>query len=71
MSSLNPDIFGLLAFKAKVIMRKLMFTSFPKYDFAVTDSKMGTEITVGWKRDRFKQTIWTQKREFLAGDVDL
>ena len=71
VTSLDPDVFALLEFKAKSVMRTLMFESFPGYDFAVTDSKMGTEITVGWKRGRFQQTIWTQKREFLSGNVNL
>ena len=71
VSSFDPDIFGLLEFKAKAVMRTLMFNSFPAYDFAVTDSKMGTEITVGWKRSRFQQAIWTQKREFLSGNINL
>lgn len=71
ISSQNPDIFGLLEFQAKSVMRDLMFNSFPGYDFAVTDSKNGTEITVGWKRGRFSQAIWTQKREFLSGNINL
>lgn len=64
ITSLNPDIFGLIEFRAKKQMRKLMFDMFPEYDFAVTDSKLGLEITAGWKRGKFKQVIWTQKRDF-------
>ena len=71
VTSLGPDLFGLLEFKAKPVMRTLMFEEFPLYDFAVTDSKNGMEITVGWKRGRFDQAIWTQKREFLAGNINL
>lgn len=71
VNSFEPDVFGLLEFKAKDVMRTMMFDSFPHFDFAVTDSKMGTEITVGWKRNRFQQVIWTQKREFLGGNVNL
>lgn len=68
ISDMEPDVFALLEFKAKSVMRSLMFDSFPEYDFAITDSRQGTEIIAGYKRGRFRQTIWTQKREFLAGN---
>lgn len=71
ITKLDPDIFGLIEFMAKDKIRELMFDRFPKYDFAVTDSKMGIEITVGWRRKKFKQIIWTQRREFRAGDINL
>ena len=71
ITDLNPDVFGLLEFQAKKQMRGLMLNSFPEYDFAVTDSKMGIEITVGWKRGKFKQAIWTQRREFLNNDLNM
>jgi hypothetical protein len=56
---------------AKNKIRELMIDRFPEYDFAVTDSKMGIEITVGWRRNMFKQVIWTRRREFRAGDINL
>lgn len=71
ITNLNPDVFGLIEFMAKKKVRELMFDRFPEYDFAVTDSKMGIEITVGWRRGKFDQVIWTQKREFKAGDINL
>lgn len=71
ITGLDPDVFGLIEFRAKKQMRKLMFNSFPEYDFAVTDSKMGLEVIVGWKRNKFKQAIWTQKREFRSKNINL
>jgi endonuclease/exonuclease/phosphatase family metal-dependent hydrolase len=71
ITNLNPDIFGLIEFMAKNKIRELMFDRFPEYDFAVTDSKMGIEITVGWRRGKFDQVIWTQRREFRASDINL
>ncbi len=71
ISDLSPDVFGLIEFQAKKLMRKLMFNNFPEYDFAVTDSKNGVEITAGWKRNKFKQAIWTQKREFLNNNLNM
>jgi endonuclease/exonuclease/phosphatase family metal-dependent hydrolase len=71
ITNLDPDVFGLIEFMAKKKVRELMFDRFPEYDFAVTDSKMGIEITVGWRRNHFNQVIWTQRREFRAGDMNL
>lgn len=71
ITNLNSDIIGLIEFRAKKMMRKFMIESFPEYDFAVTDSKKDIEITVGWKRNKFKQVIWTQKREFYNNDLNL
>jgi hypothetical protein len=66
ITGLDPDIFGLIEFRAKKQVRELMFDRFPEYNFAVTDSKNGLEITVGYKRNKFKQVIWTQRRDFKA-----
>ena len=66
ITSLNPDIFGLIEFRAKKEVRKLMLDSFPEYDFAVTDSKAGLELTIGFRRGKFDQVIWTQKRDFMV-----
>lgn len=62
----NPDIFGLIEFQAKKEIRELMLDRFREYDFAVTDSKMGLEMTVGYRRGKFRQVIWTQRRDFRA-----
>ena len=44
---------------------------FQPYDFAFTDSNQGIEILVGWKRGKFDQTLYTQRRELQAGNVRL
>ena len=68
ITELDPDVFGLLEFKAKSVMRTMLLEIFPNYDFAITDSRMGTEIVVGWRKGKFQQAIWTQKREFRSGN---
>ena len=64
LSKYAPDVFGLIEFKAKKQVRELMLNRFPEYDFATTDSTVGLEVIVGYKRGKFKQVIWTQRREF-------
>lgn len=64
LSGFSPDIFGLIEFKAKRQARELMFDRFPEYDFAVTDSSRGLEIIIGFRRGKFSQVIWTQRRTF-------
>jgi hypothetical protein len=66
ITELDPDIFGLIEFRAKKQIRELMIERFPEYDFAVTDSKGGLEMTVGYRRGKFRQVIWTQRRDFRA-----
>ena len=66
ITRLNPDIFGLIEFRAKKQIRELMFKRFPEYDFSITDSKKGLEMTVGHRRGFFSQVIWTQRRDFQA-----
>lgn len=64
ISKYSPDVLGLIEFKAKRQARELMFDRFPEYDFAVTDSKGGLEMIVGFRRGKFKQVIWTQRFDF-------
>ena len=64
ISRFSPDIFGLLEFQARKEARELMFDRSPEYDFAVTDSTTGLEVIIGYRRGKFDQVIWTQKREF-------
>ena len=71
ITNLNPDVFGLIEFMAKDKIRELMFDRFREYNFAVTDSKMAIEIVVGWKRGKFDQVIWTQRREFQSRNINL
>jgi hypothetical protein len=44
---------------------------FQPYDFAFTDSDQGIEILVGWRRGKFDQALYTQRREMQAGNVRL
>lgn len=82
ISDLDPDVFGLLEFEVKYTsggpdeapqdnradMRELMLSRFPEYDFAVTDSRQGVEIVVGFRSGMFEQVVWTQRRTFAATD---
>lgn len=68
----DPDIFGILEFLAKDAARKLVRSDdFRLYDFAFTDSKQGIEILVGWKRAKFAQVLYTQRRELQVGNSRL
>jgi hypothetical protein len=63
-----PDVFGILEFEAKDQARSLVNDHFYEYDFAFTDSKQEIEILVGWKRGKFDQVIYTQRREFQVNN---
>lgn len=67
----NPDVFGILEFKAKKAVRELITEFYDDYDFGVTDSKMSIDILVGWRRGKFDQVIYTQRRAFQAGNPNL
>ncbi len=68
----NPDVFGILEFLAKDAARRLVQSKqFRAYDFAFTDSAQGIEILVGWKRNRFRQVLFTQRRELQVGNTRL
>jgi len=68
----SPDVFALLEFLEKKAARKLIRTDyFREYDFGVTDSVRGMEILVGWKRRKFSQVLYTQRRDFQASNLDL
>lgn len=71
IAGFNPDVFAILEFEAKPAVRDLVMNSFPNYDFAMTDSKKAIEILVGWKCDKFSQAIFTQRRKFQSGNVNL
>jgi endonuclease/exonuclease/phosphatase family metal-dependent hydrolase len=66
----NPDIFGLLEIEGADIL-SLMQNKFSTYDFALTDGPEVQEILVGWRRNKFSQAIFTQKREFKAFNPSL
>lgn len=67
----RPDAFGILEFLAKNAARTLVHQFFDEYDFAFTDSQRAIEILVGWKRGKFRQVLYTQRREFQGGDSNL
>ncbi len=60
----DPDVFGLIEYQGKSAIRELMVDRFPEYDFAVTDSTGNLEVVVGYRRGKFDQVVWTQKRQF-------
>ncbi len=67
----NPDVFGILEFSDKSVARKLSSEHFKDYDFGITESQGAMEILVGYKRSKFVQAIYTQRREFNAGSKHL
>lgn len=67
----DPDVIGILEFLAKDAARRLVRDFFPDHDFAFTDSKMSIEILVGWRRSKFGQVLYTQRRELQAGSENL
>jgi len=72
IKSHDPDVFGILEFLAKDAARVLVrSTDFRPYDFAFTDSAQGIEILVGWKRKKFRQVLYTQRRELQVGNARL
>lgn len=71
IAGFDPDVFGILEFEAKDAVRDLVMNSFPQYDFAMTDSRRAIEILVGWKIDAFQQVIFTQRRRFQSGNLNL
>ena len=64
ITELDPDVIGLLEFKAKKKARELMFDRFPEYDWSATDSTGNLEVLIGFRRGKFDQVIFSQKRTF-------
>lgn len=72
IEDLKPDVFGIIEFLAKDQVGTILNDDFFKdYDFAFTDSKEGIEIFVGWKKDKFSQAVFTQRRELQVGKVTM
>ena len=67
----DPDVFGIIEFRAKDAARHIVTNYYHEYDFGMTDSKMGLDFLIGWRRGKFKQVIYTQRREFQAGNINL
>jgi endonuclease/exonuclease/phosphatase family metal-dependent hydrolase len=66
----DPDVFGLLEIM-NADVKALMEREFPDYDFALTDGPEVQEILVGWRRKKFDQAAFTQKRDFNVGNPAL
>ena len=66
----QPDVFGLLEIENADVLT-LMQRELPDFDFALTDGPEVQEILVGWRRGKFDQTVFTQKREFNVGNPAL
>ena len=72
IASHDPDVIGILEFLAKDAARRLVRSDkFSDYDFAFTDSEQGIEILVGWRRTKFAQVLFTQRREMQVGNSRL
>lgn len=67
ISAQKPDVFGLLEVE-KADLLTLMHQELPDYDFALTDGPEVQEILVGWRRGKFTQMVFSQKREFDVGN---
>jgi endonuclease/exonuclease/phosphatase family metal-dependent hydrolase len=67
----DPDVFGIIEFQAKDVARRIVTEYYDMYDFGMTDSKMGLEFLIGWRRGKFRQVIYTQRRDFMAGNTYL
>jgi hypothetical protein len=66
----DPDVFGLLEVENLEVLT-LMQAHFPGYDFGISDGPENMEILVGWRRHKFQQAVFTQKREFKLFNPDL
>lgn len=64
------DVMGILEIKDVAVV-DLMLNHFPNYDFYLTDGPQVQEILIGVRRGVFQQKIFTQKREFKAGNDSL
>jgi endonuclease/exonuclease/phosphatase family metal-dependent hydrolase len=68
----DPDVIGILEFLDKNAARRLVRSEhLSDYDFAFTDSAKSIEILVGWRRGKFDQVLYTQRRELQVGNVNL
>ena len=69
--NLDPDLIGLSEIRDKVALRNLLMDRLSDYDFAVTDGAQGIELLAGWRKGKFQQVLFTQRREFKAGSNNL
>jgi endonuclease/exonuclease/phosphatase family metal-dependent hydrolase len=66
--NLDPDLFCLCEIKDKVALRSLLIDKFTDYDIGVTDGVEGIELLTAFRRGKFQQLLFTQRREFKAGN---
>lgn len=69
IQSLNPDLLCLSEISDKVALRNLLMDTLSDYDFAVTDGSGNIELVTGWKRDKFQQVLFTQRRQFQVDNA--
>lgn len=67
----SPDIVGFSEIKDKNALRTVLFERLSDYDFGITDGDQQIELVAGWKRGVFGQALFTQRREFKAGNTHL
>lgn len=66
VAAFDPDVIGFSEIKDKVALRGILMNSLASHDFGVTDGRQGIELLAGWRRGKFQQAIFTQRREFKA-----
>lgn len=66
IKGLDPDLLGLCEIKDRVALRSLLMDKLADYDFGITDGAEGIELLAGWKRAKFSQVLFTQRREFKS-----
>ena len=71
IKNLDPDLFCLCEIRDKVALRSLLMERLTDYDFAVTDGGEEIELLTGWRKSAFRQILFTQRREFKAGNTNL
>lgn len=62
----DPDIVGFSEIGNKRAIRNLMMEELTDFDFGITDGAQNIELMAGWKRGKFEQALYTQRREFKA-----
>lgn len=67
----DPEIISFSEIKDKDALRTILMEKLTTYDFAITDGDQGIELLTGWKRGVFDQALFTQRREFKAGNTFL
>lgn len=67
IKAFDPHIVGFSEINTKRAIRNLMMEELSDYDFGITDGAQSIELMAGWKRGTFEQALYTQRREFKAG----